>query len=62
MELKECTIYDVHNQLNSIKKANNDLIKEIDKISKKILSKRYLKYYEDNSNRIINALKNEAIK
>lgn len=61
-ELKECTINDVHNQLNSIKKANSNLIEEIDKISKKLLSKKYLKYYDDNSNRIINTLKNEAIK
>lgn len=62
VELKEYTINDVYNQLKSVKNANNNLITEIDKISKKLLSKKYLKYYEDNSNRIINTLKNEAIK
>lgn len=62
VELKEYTINDVYNQLKSVKKANNNLITEIDKISKNLLSKKYLKYYEDNSNRIINTLQNEAIK
>lgn len=62
IELKEYTINDVHNQLKSVKNANNNLITEIDKVAKKLLSKKYLKYYEDNSIRIINALKNEADK
>lgn len=62
MELKECTINDVHTQLKSIKIANNNLILEIDNLSKKVLSKKQLDYYEDNSNRIIKALKNEANK
>ena len=62
VELKEYTINDVYNQLKSVKNANNNLIIEIDKVAKKLLSKKYLKYYEDNSIRIINTLKNEAIK
>ena len=62
VELKEYTINDVYNQLKSVKNANNNLITEIDKVAKKLLSKKYLKYYEDNSIRIINILKNEAIK
>ena len=62
VELKEYTKNDVYNQLKSVKNANNNLITEIDKVAKKLLSKKYLKYYEDNSNRIINTLKNEAIK
>ena len=62
VELKEYTINDVYNQLKSVKNANNNLITEIDKVAKKLLSKKYLKYYEDNSIRIINTLKNEAIK
>lgn len=62
VELKEYTINDVYNQLKSVKNANNNLITEIDKVAKKLLSKKYLKYYEDNSIRIINTLKNAAIK
>lgn len=62
VELKEYTINDVYNQLKSVKNANNNLITEIDKVAKKLLSKKYWKYYEDNSIRIINTLKNAAIK
>ncbi len=65
VKLQESTINDIHNQLKSIKYANNNLIVEIDKVAKKLLNKKYLKYYEENSNIIINTLntlKNEANK
>ena len=60
MDLGECTIKDLHSQLNIIKKTNNEFIKKIDYVAEKILSKKYRKYYEDNSSKILEALKNEA--
>ena len=60
VELSEYTIQDIYNQLNILKNANDNLIKEIDKVSKKILNKKYLRYYEESSNTFVNALKSET--
>ena len=60
MDLGECTIKDLHSQLNIIKETNNEFIKKIDYVAEKILSKKYRKYYEDNSSKILEALKNET--
>lgn len=62
IKLNECTINDIHIQLQLLENTNNNLILEIDKIAKKILNKKQLKYYEDNSIRIIKTLKNEIKK
>lgn len=62
MQLNNCTIEDLHTQLNKLKNSNNNLIEKIDYVAEKILSKKQLKYFMDNSNRIKEALKNEADK
>lgn len=61
MQLNNNTINDVHMQLKKLKKSNNNLIEKIDFVAKKILSNKQLNYFIDNSNRIKEALKNEAI-
>lgn len=60
VELSEYTIQDIYSQLNILKNANDNLIKEIDKVSKKILNKKYLHYYEESSNTFVKALKSET--
>lgn len=60
VELSEYTIQDIYSQLNILKNANDNLIKEIDKVSKKILNKKYLHYYEVSSNTFVKALKSET--
>lgn len=57
LELKYCTIDDLHEQLKKIKIVNNKLIKELDFIAVKNLSKKNKKRYISNSKQVNKLLK-----
>lgn len=60
IKLNQCTINDLDEQLKAIKNLNNKLIEKIDFTAEKLLSKKQLKYFKDNSIKIEEVLKNEV--